>query len=866
MPLRAVKLTLGGVLLVPLLAAPAALAGTINPHPRATVSRETAARWDFEASPDGWSAVNDSRLETAGGILRVTSTGADPYIHRGGLEVEASVVVSMRLRSSAAGPGEVFWVANEERATGAGRSRRFEITHDGEWREYAVKLPLQGTLRELRLDPGSAPGLVEIDWIRLETRLEHPLEVTRLETTEALEREGVAAAWVKNHSASALAFLAAGRPYRAGAGEEVRIEVPLGPAARPFEAVTVRVEAEGLPPAARVAVVHRPGAPGEWVRLEDGALSVEVAADGSGARVLRSGALAALVAPFFWDGERLPRLSVTRRDGAVALEGEGGERAELSLAEGAVIFRFEAPAEREGPVVRAPGGLEQGLLAGVEHLGRGEPSSSTVDIEGPEHLRFAPPPRHLTMPLMAFVTDRASVAMTWADTSLRPVFATPNFFDGALDHRLAIRGRRIEAAIRIGGPFSADERLEEAILWALARHGGLPPVPAPPRPAEEGAALSLRAFEKSVIRAGEGNWYHAVVPGGRTIPESPQPFSDHVSAIFRLTGKVPEVPRLAHGGAHIEDNAAYFLSGRAREWLEASERRARDALGRQEEDGSFRYRGPMARGHFEDTASGLSAREALHLLEHARFTGSKESLDAAVKTLEFARRFRTPRGAQTWECPLHAPDLLAAAYLVRAYVLGHELTGEERCLRLAARWALSGVPYVYLWSDRPLMLYATTPTLCATHWKAPVWIGLPVQWVGLVYADALLDLAPRDRTLDWRRLAHGILAAAEAMQYPDGPSVGCLPDVFDLERQARLPADINPCAIVSLRLRLEGRPVGLSVATLPSGRRVVAPFPVTVEGGAVRLEAREGLRYQILAGGEALDIISAGRDSVQIER
>ena len=107
-------------------------------------------------------------------------------------------------------------------------------------------------------------------------------------------------------------------------------------------------------------------------------------------------------------------------------------------------------------------------------------------------------------------------------------------------------------------------------------------------------------------------------------------------------------------------------------------------------------------------------------------------LAAAVKTLDYAKRFRTPRGAQVWEIPLHTPDMLASAYLVWAYVRGYELTGNEEYLREARKWALTGIPFVYLWSDYPVMLYATPPVYGATNWQAPFWIGLPVQWVGLV--------------------------------------------------------------------------------------------------------------------------------------
>ena len=134
---------------------------------------------------------------------------------------------------------------------------------------------------------------------------------------------------------------------------------------------------------------------------------------------------------------------------------------------------------------------------------------------------------------------------------------------------------------------------------------------------------------------------------------------------------------------------------------------ARAIMAEQKPDGSFRYEGQYRRGHFEDTASGYCATRAVELLEAARLTGDAASLEAGVKALEFMKHFRDPRGAQTWECPLHAPDILAAAYLVHAYVRGYELTGRRDYLERARAWAITGLPFVYQWSDQPVMAYAT---------------------------------------------------------------------------------------------------------------------------------------------------------------
>jgi hypothetical protein len=57
------------------------------------------------------------------------------------------------------------------------------------------------------------------------------------------------------------------------------------------------------------------------------------------------------------------------------------------------------------------------------------------------------------------------------------------------------------------------------------------------------------------------------------------------------------------------------------------------------------------------------------------------------------------------------------------------------------------VPFVYLvnptaaQSSGAVGPYATIPVLGATNWQAPNWIGLPVEWCGLVYADSLARLA-----------------------------------------------------------------------------------------------------------------------------
>jgi len=812
---------------------------------RPVVAAETVAEWTFDDGTESWRAQNDCRLSAAAGSLIVESTGDDPYMHHPVDLPGGQLLVELRARSSSGGSAAVYWTTDRSPSRGEDKSRHFSVQHDGQWHEYRVRLTAPGRLTDLRIDPSGAPGKTEIDWVRLVRQELHPLGIEAVETSARAVRFTV-----RNHAPEPVVFTAWGEARTVEGDGTLVVERPLQPEL-PLEAITLEIAVDDLPALERTVFVHHAGAPLDAIARPLGEFSLEVARDGRLARVRRDGQLVAALAPLVHCGGRLPALELVAETPALRFEGDGVALT-MGIEGNEIALGIAGPEDCEGPVVRAVGALEQGLFAGLEYLGRGERSSSKLDVETEEHLRFAPDPLKVTLPLMSFVTDRASVAMTWSDMSLQPLYATPNFFDASDDHRMALRGPTIEATVgfdRVPG--------EETVYWAVAKQG-LPPLPPAPRSVDEQWELCLKALN-GPLRTEEG-WGHCVEERWAR-----HPLADMASTIWRLTGEAPELPRLVPGGSHVRNDAIYFVTGRADEWRRLRAREAADLIARQQPDGSYRYSGKYARGHFENTASGVCARPAALLLEYARLTGDRAALEAGVKTLEYMKRFRTPRGAQVWEVPLHTPDQLASAYLVWAYVRGYELTGDERYVKEARKWALSGIPFVYLWTRYPIMLYATPPVFGATNWVAPCWIGLPVQWVGGVYAYALTMLAPHDDSLDWNHLARGILISAEQQQFPDGPYVGLLPDSIELTRQERRPWRINPCALVSLRLVLDGRLDGLAVAD-DGTRRVVAPFPVTIRDGKAHVEARRGARYQVLIDGEkVVDVASVGRDVIDLD-
>ena len=186
-----------------------------------------------------------------------------------------------------------------------------------------------------------------------------------------------------------------------------------------------------------------------WLEKSLGGFSLTVAQDGSVALIRKGDQLVASLAPLVTCNEQLPALRLMDDDSAVRFGGDGVSLS-LTATGQEITVSIESQLPCEGPAVRVVGQLRQGLFAGLEYLGKGELSSSRLDIETAEHIRFAPDPLKVTMPLMAFVTDRVSVAMTWDDMTLQPVYATPNFFDGADDHRMTLRGKAIRTTIRAG--------------------------------------------------------------------------------------------------------------------------------------------------------------------------------------------------------------------------------------------------------------------------------------------------------------------------------------------------------------------------------------------------------------------------------
>ncbi|MEJ5171584.1 MAG: hypothetical protein WHU10_11395, partial [Fimbriimonadales bacterium] len=503
-----------------------------------------------------------------------------------------------------------------------------------------------------------------------------------------------------------------------------------------------------------------------------------------------------------------------------------------------------------------PGSWRQAVLPGLEYLEPPDESGGERSIRGPGARRRVPALHKLTIPMAAVATEAGCLSVDWEDDGARVWFDVP---DRKLGSGAALFGRlwppEGEAGRDEGSLLPLDSWLlkggrklvssatvrwipgEQSVVPAIerfVRSRGLPapPKPAPPRGTREWFA---NGWLESAIREG-ARYRHAWWYGVDSF--QPQPAADAGAFQLRLAREVasselasrlrtaarqaiksvPPGRRLASRIGHIPTAAPSLLTRPIAAEVQAARAEARRLLAMLDDRGVAPFRPQpgkpdYAATHWDNHANGLSAQVLHSALEAVLLSGSRELLQQALRTLDrFDRTYDlgVPRGAQTWEVPLHAPDILASAHATACFAIGYALTGERRYLERGRYWAWTGLPFVYLRKpvDAPVGLYATIAVFGATDWVAN-WMGLPVQWCGLVYADALYDLAEVDPSGIWRKLADGIVASGiqQSFDLDAGPLRGLLPDSFDLLNQTANPVAINPGTLQAVAARSKGAPM-----------------------------------------------------------
>ncbi len=757
------------------------------------------ADWDFSKGTQGWTGNSSvEKLTSSPEGLLVKSTGEDPWIEGLAIDLpgEEMIRVKIRLKSNVDTGAELFY----GRAFRAGHSVRFTTRNDGQWHDYSLVIREKlGKGTRFRLDPCTGEGEVIVAFIKVEAIGE--IVVRSLEKPKGPDKIGSRAVSVKSGS---LEF----EHYGGGWGNFI-VKVDGAEMAAGYECELLGVVLEGS---------------GEWLNLKNAKFTFRSESKGE----FRSKAVIKDSRGAKWEIQR--RINPAKQEGTLIVETELKVNKDRDIVHIPWLTIF--------PGLGTFGERKyQGLFAGVEYL-CDEPSSSEADIETPEHIRRVPGPVKITFPLMAIAHNDNYIGIIWEPSDMvAAAFDSPDRIYNSGAHVMSLSGPavgelRFENEFCAHTPFKlkANKALKVSVLIvggkgktvvpAIKHYVELKGLPAVPEfEGGFGAAVNLLAqgWLDSQINH-DGLFRHAV--WGNNFPPAPAAdaamfidwlnnHSEDKKLCERLDGakyqalrKIPSGQPFSSSVGHAHLPTAPFIFGRTFEFVQRRRSEALGLLRDFDEDGIKLYKPgktDYSRTHFAKHANGLSGRDMLRILEGAAMSGDKELISKALKLLDKQTALyaeTVPRGAQTWEVPLHTPDILASAYMVKAYALGYIISDEEKYLELARYWAWTGLSFVYIYppTSGEAGAYSTIAVLGATNWRAPLWLGRPVQWCGLVYCSALHLLSVCDTKGPWEKIAKGITTAGLQMSWPvtDKERRGLLPDFFDLKAQIGAGPAINP--------------------------------------------------------------------------
>ncbi len=524
------------------------------------------------------------------------------------------------------------------------------------------------------------------------------------------------------------------------------------------------------------------------------------------------------------------------------------------------------------------------LFPGLEFLYGDERSSSTRDLAPPLNERWVPHKFKITVPLMAVeISDRGPVMaliwdprQKWDGQHIAPAacFASPDFLFDRDSHLLQLMLPSVPDYIPENRLLSPDgftlqpgQRLELSCFAFAAvpkpdatgvfqwfdRTIGFPEPEKWPRSFEDEIALCRHGFLVTVWDPETQAHRHCVGWGPADSPGFATLMLMDARAVARGLARDQLLQRVeliankilrARGPAGLTSRANCHIMawefpyhwGGLPAALRGMRAEAEAAIRSQEDDGLWGYYPDQRRRQLGKPGTrviGICAQRAYFLAKWLAISGDSRAEAALHRALKAMDRFRIPRGAQGWECPILEPDVLAAAYAVRAYTWAYMALGDPALLDRARYWARTGLAFQYAWDDgqHPGMRYASIPVFGSTFFRHS-WIGLPVQWCGLVYAYALQELMRFDNNPLWRKQAEGITVSAMYQQWPmdNKQLAGSYPDSFGNWFTRRNPAFINPENIMVNTLALHGLDPGLrsSRVSLPGGTvHVTAPCDFT---------------------------------------
>lgn len=481
------------------------------------------------------------------------------------------------------------------------------------------------------------------------------------------------------------------------------------------------------------------------------------------------------------------------------------------------------------------------VFPGLEFLASNQRSSSSEFIVPPDSERWTPHPLRITMPVMSIAAGGLVTTLTWNANArwdgqhqgLSAQFASPNRPMMQNNTRMALFVPTIpqwvdENGIQASRPYPLQAgravHLDARVIVAPGRSaldgvktvenrwGREWPIARPPRTLQQEITLCAHTFQAVLWKGPQAGWEPVVSwkPGPdpgitlQLLKLAARTTDARLAA--RLRQQAAAVIQATHNNRSSVDLALW--TGDTLPALADARRRAQAEMKSQRPDGTWGFEpdtpdraklGPRGA-----TNVGVCSTHLGPIAAYALMTRDPAAVRSLLKALHAMEQFQIPAGAQVWECPLGEPDIYAAAVAIPPPLAAYQITGDRKYLERAIHWAWTGVPFVYQWraADRPIMDGGSIAVFGSTGFTWS-WMGRPVQWNGLAYADSLLRLASSDPSFDWQRLALSITdCGMQEQQTTDPNTLGCYPDSFHLLSNQPAGPWLSPSAILSNLFRL----------------------------------------------------------------
>lgn len=307
---------------------------------------ETFAQTPPDSEPGYWLPERNCRLVRLGETTRVEAVGGEPRLYRKFQLTCEDFHCTLRIRTKTESSIVFQWITRRSPRRGDDKMLTVPLIADGNWHDYDIVIPVDGTLLGMSVRLSARTGSWEFGSLR--TRRKAPPAFRLLETRlhafspDNPNDQGVAFT-IQNAAPESIGFTISGNPKQTlGSGKTMTLLVRLKQIGALGEAI-LRLQPDEGPPVVFPAFYHFPEAEVAWSALPVGSFVLDVSPDARMAQLRDGESVVAIIAPLVHREGRIPAFQVVDANSSVdaGVSTENGATNVLAFESPEVVLRIE---------------------------------------------------------------------------------------------------------------------------------------------------------------------------------------------------------------------------------------------------------------------------------------------------------------------------------------------------------------------------------------------------------------------------------------------------------------------------------------------------------------------------------------------